>query len=1057
MATEFNYVVNLDTSRVMGQMAEVRSQVGMSLGAPSGMGAGDFSGGVASGFAQMASGLQRPPAFMSGLQGAIFGSNFGGTYTNSAMAYTPHYGMVQAETNLHQEWLVHRYGMPAANLFKPPGVSGFEYAMGSEKNYIDRRMEAERGAFTAMRSTVASGVGGMVAGEGLSMLATPIGAMAGRSLATRFLGPGAGGAGAFLGGAAAGLFAFSAGSDFVGDAIQEHYAKIEQVGGITTELGDIMGAGRGMGRAEKYGMGRAARLAAKDVGMDIQEMGDIMAGARAMGMMPTATDPAKLRTQLGEFARSIEEGAQMLHTSLSNAMGVMKGMGGGVAGVERLIGMSSAAGISPMAMYGIGMQGASIANQNLLGRGQGFDLFTGGVMSAAGAGLSRGELGMIGGVTGAGAMIASTQMGAALSPMGDVQLMAAMSGNPLGGIMDTASSALGVMGSGDMIANMVHFQTHKREMLRGTGAGGIRAMARSQLTGYADMIQDLSPSLSDNDAERFVAMNMFGLNEVQAKAFVGGGRGRGGGGGGGASAALLEAQQEVMLSQSMGGIQRPDRSLWDRITPNDDDPLRGTKWGVTTGALGGALLGSPIAGALIGGGAGAIYDGYNFFKHSVGGIFSGPGLFASAEEKADYEFNREAERFDAKMAQAKANMGWIDIDRDVARGMRGANLSQVQLSLDAVGVPVASHKMGALLALGGISPVMAGPGTTQVGGQYFSTSDVQRLGGLEGKTGKITEGQKNSLYRAVTRGGASGFQSNAIAFQRAMEALATNPKDGKYNFGFGNQTMTSAEDIAEFARERAAIAMAQTGDNSLNQAFQNDGGMFNPDVRAALSYATGKAIPKINAEVMSKIGMIGSLSNERKALRDRAADWIDREYGQAVVAEGALRKRQRANMGVYKYMIGSEGESDKASERAYVKAVLDDSTMMKAAMRLAKNNDDESAKIDMKKAMRDIGMRSEYQGVRSDLLTGKLMSDPRFLAEATELAKYPGIVKNELLKKKELAGNVERPVAFGEQESAFSTVNRALKQTAAMLDRLDKRISKPGTGTPPTQTATERD
>ena len=74
--------------------------------------------------------------------------------------------------------------------------------------------------------------------------------------------------------------------------------------------------------------------------------------------------------------------------------------------------------------------------------------------------------------------------------------------------------------------------------------------------------------------------------------------GAAGGGGGGASAALLEAQQEVMLSQSMGGIQRPDRSLWDRLTPNSDDPLRGTKWGVAGGAALGAIGGLP--GAAVG-------------------------------------------------------------------------------------------------------------------------------------------------------------------------------------------------------------------------------------------------------------------------------------------------------------------------------------------------------------------------------------------------------------------------------------------------------------------------
>lgn len=1119
MATEFNYVVNLDTSRVMGQMAEVRSQVGMSLGSATGFAApamampgggfGDMAGGAAAGFAQMAQGLSRPPAFMGGLQGQILGSSFGGTFTNSAMAYSPHYGMVQAETNLNQEWLVHRYGMPAANMFKPPGVSGFEYAMGSEKNYIDRRMDAERGAYSAMRSTVASGVGGMLAGEGLSMLAAPIGAIAGRSLATKFLGAGAGGAGAFIGGAGLGLLAFTKGSEIAGGIIQEHYAQVEQIGGITTELGDIMGAGRGMGRNQKYHMGRAAREAAKDIGMDVQEMGDIVAGARGMGMLPSSTDPAKLRTQLGEFARSIEEGAQLLHTSLGNAMGIMKNMGGGVGGVERLINMSSAAGISPEAMLGIGMQGASIANQNLLSRSQGFGLFTGATMAAAGSGLSRGEMGMIGGVTGAGAMIASTQMGAALSPMGDLQLMAAQGGGGLGGIFDMAGAAMSSMtAGGDMIGNMVRFQTHKRELLRGTGASGIRTMARAQLSGYADILQGMSPSLSDEDAERFMAQNMFGLNEVQAKAFVGaqGRGGGGGGGGGGPSALLLERQQEVMLSRSMNGLQRPDRSLWDRMTPDSSDPLMGTKYGAAGGALAGSLfggIGMPL-GAGIGAAGGAAYDAYRFFKHSAGGIFDGPGLFAPAQEKADYEFDRDTRLFDQKYAAAKARMGWLPIDPMVVGLLGKTDVSQMQLSLDAVGVPVASSRLAGQMTLAGLQPVMAGPGTMRVNGEYYNTSDVTRSQSLDRKAATSTRSQKDQIYRAGQHSDA--YQGAASEYKRAMEAVYSNPAGGVYDFVADGEHLTTSAQVAAYAVKNASHVVFGSGDHTLAGAW-GDGAMMNPAVKGALEYASGYTPPR-NATAQGIITRAAAIASEGNTMRANAQKWISDNYGMGQAAPDTTRQRPvNVNVGgttlpinsnsfnagldvlgmrsVVKRFIGKDitdgmvtdlvGEFDtdmaiamasktsmgrtlvsstretvkdpaKAAELSYLRSVWNKKGF-RPVMDAYINSDpsDPTAAAALRAFMSDEGVRHPL--ANSKKMIDAIMNDPTFKVEGKEYMKYPEAAKGNVFGKKTVPGNIERPVGFGEHESAMSSINRSLKMTESMLRALYK--GKGGTDVPP--------
>ncbi|MFQ5352665.1 MAG: hypothetical protein ACE5D3_06295, partial [Candidatus Binatia bacterium] len=321
MATEFNYVANIDTTRIMGAVAEIRSQIGMALGSATGF-AGRAVGIAGGGFAgdPSATAANMLPGF-----GRFTPNMFGGTFTNAAISYTPHYGAMVATTSFGQEQRVFQGGLGAAAKMAPPGVSPAEYFIGSETNRINRDIEARHQAQFAARSTFYSGMGGLAAGEVASAVAFPIGAMAGGKLASRFLGgKSAIGAGKFLGGLGLGLLAYDWAMDEVGGRIQEHFANVERIGGMTRELGELAGAGRGLKRTSRYELGIAARKAAGDIKMDVQEMGDVLALGRNFGMLPNSTDPSKAREQFREFARAIDEGAQILHTSLAGAAQTIK-------------------------------------------------------------------------------------------------------------------------------------------------------------------------------------------------------------------------------------------------------------------------------------------------------------------------------------------------------------------------------------------------------------------------------------------------------------------------------------------------------------------------------------------------------------------------------------------------------------------------------------------------------------------------------------------------------------------------------------------------------------
>lgn len=1073
--TEFNYVVNVDTSRLMSAMSEVRSQMGLALNTPGGAGI-DVSGGIGTMFNRMMGGLNS-------------GYMFGGTYTNEAMAYTPHYGMIQAQTSLQQEWLVNRYGTQAAQLMKPPGVGAYEYATAVQGNYIDRRIEAEHAALSGARTAFVGGAAGLGAGELASMAGTWAGAKLGASIGAKF---GMGALGGTLGGLAGGWFAFDAASDVVTGAVERHYAEIEKIGGVTRELGEIVGSGQGWGRSQRYEMGKAARLAAKDIGMDVQEMGDIMSGARQMGMMPNGSTPEKLRTQLADFGRAIEEGAQALHTSVGNAMSVIKGMGnlgfGAREGISNLISMSGAAGISPMAMYGVGMAGASTANANLLGGRQGFDLFTGSVVSAAGSGLGREEMGMAGGVVGLGRTIAMTQMGAALGPMGDMQLMASMSGHLPGNIFDMGAAAIGTMSQGDMIGNVVHFQTHHRELLRGQGAAGIRAMAGAQIGGMADLMQDLSPSLGREDAERFVMQNMFGMNEVQAKGMYGSMHHTGGGGGGGgAGAAALEAYQNVSLSRVTGMGTRPNRAM---VGAKGAFSFSGLKYGAALGAA----AGGGLVGGLIGAGAGLAYDLGT--QVDWGMMTDGPGLFAGPEAKADFEYGRMAKRYDAELAEAKGRYGEIAIDPYFASHIGGARLERVQLNADSLGGPASQH-LGNLIAMGGIQPSGIGPGSLRIGGQGFNIQEIRKEAAMWDSHAVVNKEVEHAVVNAVNTHYTSGMNMAQKDFRDAYERFAAGPILDKMVTRVGiigeiyDRTVVDERAGTLSDLKRAADVLIAPSANmvvgrdarghsiTLGQEYAAHG-LAGAHVRGFLGRATGGDLPGVNAEARMNLTLQGAAAADETERQARMGTWIYENYGRDALGPGGMSSRARAsatrafashlatdnnfqaalatgNMGeVERVMLGMAPDYAGAPVEAMVTAMK---TKKVNPLGVGLGHSDAvgvglAATFGMAAAIDAVANTH----IRESLASSKTIKDATnpvtFLDEAkTWMKEKLDLNEKPHASRRARPGMMENAVGFGEQESAMSTINKALKesnrqqkQTARLLDTIEKRMPMPKTG-----------
>lgn len=1050
MATEFNYVVNVDTTRVMGAMSEVRSQMGMALGGvPS-----QFSPQSAMG--QMMSGLER---------GVMRG--FGITHTDPAMAYNPNYGQVFAGTSHAQEQAVVQHGLAAAQAMRPPGVSAYEFAMGAHGNAIDRQQRATHAAKVAAQSTFFSGMGGLAAGELAFLGAGAIGGRAGAGIATKLFGSGAAGAGKLLGGLGLGMAAFGIAEEAVGGRIRSHFAEAEQIGGVTRELGDIVGGGRGLGRLDKYNLGVAARGAAKDVGMSVQQMGDIASLARNTGMLPGTTDPSKLRGQLGDLAKAVDEGASALHTSLANAAMVIRSASKQGLSAEEGIMRAGAAGGAEQYLAGqaryqaFGAAGGQFALQQRLTQRQGFQVFTGALGQAAGAGISSGAMQVLGGRYGAAQLIGAGQIAAATSPLGDLQMMAAAGGQPLGGMMDLPGQALSAMSGGDgLLTNMMRFQVHKDELRRGIGAGGIRTMARQQMAMGGEMIRSFAPGLSEREANAMF-MQSQGLDPTQAWAYAGGvggggGRGGAGGGGGAAYARRLETFQGMQMHRAGRAAAAAEKSASDFSFGG-----MGVGDAAVTGAVVGGTIGSgiPVIGTAIGAGLGAAAGaGIAFGRESAGAIKSvagslfgdGPGVFASAQERADYANRQQAAAYDAQMAATRSRYGAVDLDPNIAAGIRSAPLSRSQISMDPLGAAAASRFSG-YAALGGLSPVEAGPGTTTVHGVSYRTEDLRRAEAMLDKPAKYTQEAKDLAYQAVVINRGAEMNTARATMRREASRIAS-----------GSFVDAGAPFTAEQAREAKQVSMSRYlgARQTIIEGMGIETAVDPQVLKGALDLAVGGPgyrSPAFNARIRGDI--------QRTAGAGEAADMNTASYVNYLASLAPVSDARRSSADM---RVRNAAFAEALTEKAGFLAAIDKGNMKEVG-----------------RLMREEGLRPKYSGVDVegmfknmkaggsvsiepavaivDIFTAgyaskaieaagedvvKAFSSPMdLITETRELLGRRGdkSIEPEGRKRKRRSRGEDpfiKRIGFGQQETALSSILQSLKHTERALKDLNKQNSK---------------
>lgn len=865
MSTEFNYVVKLDTTSVMGSLAEVRSQVGMAF---SGMGGG-ASGGM-----------------MRGLERSV-GSMFGQTHTDPAMAYDPNYGQVMASTSRAQEQAVAQHGLSAAQAMRPPGVSAYEYAMGAHGNAIDRQNSARQDAKLAAQSTFYSGAAGLGAMEGGFLVGGAVGGKIGSRLATRALGAGAAGAGKMLGGLGLGIAASMAAEEYVGGRIRDHFAEVAQVSGMTNELADIVGGGRGLSRTDKYKTGVAAREAAKDINMDVQTMGDIASLGRATGLLPGTTDPGKLRSQLGDLAKAVDEGASALHTSLGNAAMVIRSAAKQGLGAEEGILRAGAAGGAEQylanqgRMAAFGAQGGQFAMQQRLTQKQGFQMFTGALGQAAGAAGAMGPEAMqiLGGRFGAARLIAAGQIGAATSPMGDMQMMAMAGGGGVGGMMDMPGQAITAMAQGgDFMSNMGKFMVHKDELRRGMGAKGIRTMARQQLTQGGAMLQQFMPGMSESEAQRLFAQNTMGMDPTQAQAYVAGvnrAPGRGGGGGGAAYARRLDTFQNMQLHRAgMSALGQFEAKGPEAFSEGYGFGMGFAVEGAMTGGMYGGLHGAAAGGAagLV---AGNLKAAWNLGKDLFGG--DSPPLFASATEKADFYNLQGAQKYDAKMEAFKERYGAVDLNMDVAARIGRAPLRRTQVSMDEGMSPMAAARYGDFLGLSGVSTVEAGPGTTTYRGRSYNTQELRRATNELSKPLKYTKAAREAAYVA------SQSDDPAVAEAReTFRAEAWRIKEGSYDIG-ENASAAALEHARQSSIDRmnqaAGILVGASGNPDFIARY-DESGLRNREVAASVYAVAGMEgnVPNYRLQEQRDIGLTSGVSERRRQGAKMMAAYVERNY-----------------------------------------------------------------------------------------------------------------------------------------------------------------------------------
>jgi hypothetical protein len=886
VATEFNYVVNVDTTRVMGAMSEVRSQMGMALGGPGGFGAGPAMSRM-----------------MASLETGLVGG-FGRTHTDPEMSYTPHYGQVHATTSMAQEQAVQRFGLAAAQAMRPPGVSAYEYAMGVHGNAIERQQEARHSAKIAAQSAFFSGVGGLAGGELAFMAAAPVGRALGGRVATRLFGAGAAGAGRMLGGLGLGIAAFGMAEEAIGGRIRQHFADVEQIGGVTRELGDIVGGGRGLTRRQQYETGVAAREAAKDINMDVQQMGDVASLARGAGLLPSTTDPKKLRQQLGELASAVDEGASVLHTSLANATMVLRSAAKqGISGEEAILRAGAAGGaeayLAQQARYqAFGAAGGQFALQNRLSQRQGFQLFTGALGQAAGAGISGDAMQVLGGRYGAAQLIGAGQIGAAMSPLGNLQLMAAAGGQGLGGLLELPGQAMEAMGAGgDFLSNIGKFMVHQDELRRGVGSKGIRDMARHQMVAGGELIQEFMPGLSAREAQAFWAQNQYGMDPTQAWAYAGGiHRAPGGGagaGGGEAYARRLQTYQDMQMYRAA-----PDRPEMKDASAYSGGYGFGMDWALT-GGMGGFMVGG-AKGAIVGGAGGLIAQNAKALWNLGSDIFGGggPGLFASAQEKADYYNLQAADEYDAKMAQIRQSYGAVDINQNVAARVREAPLRRTELNLDAYGA-MAAQRYGSFIDIAGIAEVQAGPGTMRYAGKSYDIQQMRKVADMLDEPAQVTQKAKDLAFEAVVVNRTEQTERARTDFRLSWEKLVKNDfqppgADKMTDDVRAEKIRTMRQQEINKLNQSARVLIDASGDPAAKESFARSG-IADKYLRGYLQFAAGGSeweMKPLRAGLMRDVSLTVGLSEAEAQMQRRAVNFTQKAWGEWGVArrgaEGAI-------------------------------------------------------------------------------------------------------------------------------------------------------------------------
>jgi len=1068
VATEFNYVARLDTSQIMSGLSEIRSQVGMALGG-GGFGGGglaqtNFGGGVSTGMNQM-----------MGAMGGMGGGR-GGTYTDPAIAYSPHYGMQGAQTTLAQEGLVAGPdGMAMAGRMAPPGVSAGEFAMAVTGNNIERSIQARQAASMAAQSSIASIGGGLIADRAGSWVGTAAGGWAGSAAATSMFGAEAAGAGAAIGGLAGGVGLGLVAMNYVSDKIQAHFADIGQGVGTAKEMGDIVGSGRNLTRTQQAELGLAARDASMSIKMDPNQFGDIMALARENGMLPSSTDPGKAKQQYMDYAAAIREGAEMVHGSLSQATQVIKNATQkGLTleeGFMRATGVGGDGGLGSM-MYGMG---ASTARGMGFTGAQGGQLFSGALGQASASGISGEEMTILGGRTGVAALIGGTQLAAASSPMGMMQLMAARGGQPLGGMMDLPGQALDAMSQGgDMISNMGKFQVHSDEYRRSIGSSGIRAMAMNQIEGMSDIISDLMPGMSGNEAKRMAAMNMYGMTGTQAEAYIGGLEHRPGGGGSSAEtkrrqiAALADGSQDTRLGATMSAI------------PGDDRPGFGLG-GAVSGAISGAVLGGGIPGAIVGAGVGLVVENARAAAGVIGDVFNGIGnIFESTEEGIRRRTMEGAAAYDKTEAGIKAKMGYIDFDPDTAARTAGADLSGMTLGWTS-GSKRATAMTETALRLSGMTPVAAGVGTIQAGGLSWDAKQYQaaamNYGGLP-----LTKKELSYADHIAYQVGMDPDASGRIKLEASADISKTGDHlstQDRLIMAMGQNIETIAKDPgAEAARDAAIVFNANA--RSLFSAIKDpkeraramkgleNGAIGENDLQGATLRALGVPMDKLKGQALQITAALGAAGADTLEAYDKVySHVIARAFGDGrpldastVTAKGMRGEDHWSGKGGVEDMIrrGNFKGANTEAQLAYESYLIHHRGEDVAKLNMKDfdvtkrfHTQDGVAKHDrqaqeIRTGTMDLGWFSVPLPKLSEADKAKQMAkiDKDFSTEGQSIADgVLGQIKttDQLKAKRHGPASASHAIGFGEQEQAMTAINKSLQRTASMIQAMDKRIS----------------